>query len=112
MLTGFMFRGVYCGMFNEVKTFKDDDGKMTESKKIYVGLQSQKINKFGIIDSSTQEFLITNDLVQTGFHRKIDSLKGKVLEITFNERSGEYNGMAWARLEILGFEIIEENKNK
>lgn len=112
MLTGYIFRGVCCGTFKDERTFKQDDGTVKDSKKTYVGFQFKQRNKFGVDDAITEQFRVPDELLQTGFHRSLDSHKGKILEITFADKNGDYDGKPWSRRDIISFDVIEDSSSK
>lgn len=109
MLSGYLYRGVCLGISSDTKTFKDDSGKQIERTKYFLGLQSETQNKYGVMDTQTDDFIIPFDLVTNGFHKQLATHKGQFMEIKFLIKKWEMNGRSGENIEVVGFELINKS---
>lgn len=82
MKTGFIFRGTALGTRAKESNF---DGKA--STKWFLGVMSSVQNEYGLEDNKTQDFRIPNS---DNFNNQLNyynSLKGKMVEVSFENRS-------------------------
>ncbi|WP_370612140.1 DNA-binding protein [Citrobacter meridianamericanus] len=81
MKTGFIFRGTALGTRAKESNF---DGKA--STKWFLGVMSSVQNEYGLEDQKTQEFRIGNSNDFTNLLNYYNSLKGKIVEVSFENR--------------------------
>ncbi|WP_370611721.1 DNA-binding protein [Citrobacter meridianamericanus] len=81
MKTGFIFRGTALGTRAKESNF---DGKA--STKWFLGVMSSVQNEYGHEDQKTQEFRIGNSNDFTNLLNYYNSLKGKIVEVSFENR--------------------------
>lgn len=81
MKTGFIFRGTILGVRPHESNF---DGKTTT--KWYLGVMSYVPNAYGVDDQKVQEFRIPNSNDFTNVMNYYNSLKGKIVEVSFENR--------------------------
>lgn len=82
MKTGFIFRGCVLGTRSKDSVF---DGK--SSTKWYLGVMASVTNEYGVEDQKTQEFRIGNSNDFTQVLNYYNSLKGKMAEVSFENRT-------------------------
>lgn len=81
MQTGFIFRGTALGTRAKESNY---DGKA--STKWFFGVVSAVRNEYGVDDQKTQEFRIGNSADFTNMLNYYNSLKGKLVEVSFENR--------------------------
>ncbi|ENG8266757.1 hypothetical protein ABVJ26_003615 [Salmonella enterica] len=81
MQTGFIFRGTALGTRAKESNY---DGKATT--KWFFGVVSSVRNEYGVDDQKTQEFRIGNSNDFTNILNYYNSLKGKLVEVSFENR--------------------------
>ncbi|HFE7487439.1 hypothetical protein LEI94_11305 [Salmonella enterica] len=81
MKTGFIFRGIALGTRVKESNY---DGKA--SSKWFFGVVSSVRNEYGVDDQKTQEFRIGNSNDFTDMLNYYNSLKGKLVEVSFENR--------------------------
>lgn len=81
MQTGFIFRGTALGTRAKESNY---DGKATT--KWFLGVVSAVRNEYGVDDQKTQEFRIGNSSDLTNMLNYYNSLKGKLVEVSFENR--------------------------
>lgn len=81
MNTGFIFRGTALGTRAKESNY---DGKA--STKWFFGVVSSVRNEYGVDDQKTQEFRIANSNEFTSALNYYNSLKGKMVEVSFENR--------------------------
>ncbi|EEP9141316.1 hypothetical protein HBD75_000453 [Salmonella enterica] len=81
MKTGFIFRGTALGTRAKESNY---DGKA--STKWFFGVVSAVRNEYGVDDQKTQEFRIGNSSDFTNVLNYYNSLKGKLVEVSFENR--------------------------
>ncbi|EAY7468919.1 hypothetical protein GR79_004757 [Salmonella enterica subsp. enterica] len=81
MKTGFIFRGTALGTRAHESVF---DGRT--NTKWFLGVMSAVKNEYGIEDQKTQEFRIANSNELTNQLNYYNSLKGKMVEVSFENR--------------------------
>lgn len=81
MKTGFIYRGTALGTRAQESTF---DGKV--STKWFLGVMSKVSNAYGVDDQKTQDFRIANNSDFTNLLNYYNSLKGKLVEVSFENR--------------------------
>lgn len=101
MITGIFCRGIMLGALSEEKVY---DGKSRINWS--VGVQTVLRNEFGIDDNKTHKYKIGNERNNTETLNYFNTLKGKMVEITFEQRSGKLeNGNVWSGFYVTG--IVE-----
>lgn len=81
MKTGFIFRGTALGTRAHESTY---DGKT--NTKWFLGVMSSVRNEYGTDDQKVQEFRIGNSNDFTNMLNYYNSLKGKLVEVSFENR--------------------------
>ncbi|ELW3003337.1 hypothetical protein QMI54_004827 [Salmonella enterica] len=81
MKTGFIFRGTALGTRAKESNY---DGKATT--KWFFGVVSSVPNEYGVDDQKVQEFRIGNSNDFTNMLNYYNSLKGKMVEVSFENR--------------------------
>ncbi|QXY82902.1 hypothetical protein EWI73_02415 [Salmonella bongori] len=82
MQTGFIFRGVCLATRAKETIF---EGKA--STRYFLGVMSYVRNEYGVEDQKTQEFRIANSNDFTNLLNYYNSLKGKMVEVSFENRA-------------------------
>lgn len=82
MQTGFIFRGVCLATRAKETVF---DGKA--NTRYFLGVMSSVRNEYGVEDQKTQEFRIPNSNDFASVLNYYNSLKGKMVEVSFENRS-------------------------
>ncbi|EAS6882111.1 hypothetical protein EA560_18295 [Salmonella enterica] len=106
MLTCFNFRGTVAGVRVHESSF---NGRV--STKYFLGVLSSVRNQYGIDEQKIQEFRIPNDNDAVQCMNYYNSLKGKLVEVSFEHRSGALDdGRTWAFMVVTGVSEVKPEK--
>ncbi|EJB9125548.1 hypothetical protein MXG66_001724 [Salmonella enterica] len=98
MITGIFCRGVMLGAISEEKVY---DGKSRTN--FFLGIQTTLRNEFGVEENKTHKYKIGSERNDAQTLNYFNSLKGKLVEVTFESRSGTLdNGNKWSGLYVTG----------
>ncbi|EBG9724230.1 hypothetical protein BW014_08485 [Salmonella enterica] len=98
MNTGIFCRGVMLGAISDEKTY---DGKLRTN--FFLGVQTTSRNEFGFEENKTHKYKIGSDRNDAQTLNYFNSLKGKLVEVTFETRSGTLeNGNKWSGQYVTG----------